>query len=171
MGCTIQGHKTGDLCQLQLLGDCSFPCLAPVSIWVSGISRQFRWSIAKGFRSCFCQAPCSDGDGARKSSGSHGHGHRCGQPQILALCQTVWFCVGACSTDCMCPLPEGPGEENPLCLSLTFQGCCSLTYLAGEIKKSVQCFGCVNADIQLGQGKAESVLGSSPCSNTGPGGV
>lgn len=63
-----------------------------------------------------------------------------------------------CAAPIVCaPLPESPGRDPPSSLLLASQGCCSLTSLAGEIEKSVQCFGCVGADTQLGQGKDESV--------------
>lgn len=76
-----------------------------------------------------------------------------------------WLCVKPYSFELVnaapivcAPLPESPGREHPSCLLLAFQGCCSLMSLAGEIKKSVHCFERMGADIQLGQGKAGSVL-------------
>lgn len=171
MGCTIQGHKTGDLCQSQLLGDHLFSYLTPISIRVSGISQQFQWNIATGFHSCFCQALLGDGGGARRAVAAVAM-------SIIVGSHRSWLCVRPYGFELVhaapivrAPLAESPGREHPSCLLLASQGCCSLTSLAGEIKKSVQCFGCMGTDIQLGQGKPESVLNSSPHPNTGPGGV
>lgn len=94
-----------DLCQLQLLGHHWFSYFTPVSVWVSRISQQFWWNVAKGFCSCPCQASLIGGDGARNSSGSHGHRSR--QIQILALCQTTQFWIARAL------LPESLGREFP----------------------------------------------------------